>query len=312
MRQIQLLVGLLLLQLLLIVLVWLPESWSEKESEPFLDFQNDQIAEIAISGENGQLVIRKSPEKSNRWWLKSMDLPASAKKIEDLLDGLKQAGHSDWPLTTTASAHARFSVSEDEYERLIDFRDDRGEVVEKVYLGSAPGFGRIHARKSNENEVYAIEFNAYEASDLEDDWLDGDLLQPVGALKFIARTDGKSPWSISRQDNRWRSAGTTTGDFDAAKLLAYSNHFETLSVHGTTPSTNSDKAARFRLIDEGGAHEVALFEEEEDMIVQSSRYPDRFFRSPAYLYELLDIEPETFSPDPKEAPAAGAPEANSP
>lgn len=299
MGRIKILSGVLLVQLLLVLTVWLPDNWtSQQDAEVFLDFDPAQVSSIEIDADGQQLTIGKAAEKNNRWWLAALDLPASAEKASDFLDKLKEGSNASWPVTTSSSAHERFSITEDAYERLITLKDDQGEVLVSLYLGSSPGFSKVHARKVDEDEIYAITFHNYEASSEQEDWLDKGLLRSIGLLKFIARKDDGQEWSVKLDNKAWKST-TTSDPLDHNKLDTYADHFQNLDVYGLAEKSDATEALRFRLIDDMGTYDMTFFkpEEEDDMVVESSRLAQPF-RAASYLYDQLQVNLDEFKPPP--------------
>lgn len=281
------LIVILLAQCALVALVWLPDL-QDTELEPFLQFDAAQVHSIEITTDESALTIAQQPAKNNRWWLKALDLPADANQINALIKKIAAAGASSWPVTTSSSAHERFELTKDNYQRLIRFKDGGGDELAALYLGTSPGFGKVHARLAGESEIHAIEFNNFEAEAEASAWIDGGLLQPLGELKFLARTDEHNSWSIRVENDKWQS--TEEIALNEEKLNAFLGHFKELAVTGIADKEPSGQRIQFRLIDDTGAHEISFFDpgEEAAMVTKSNRYT-QLFTVPHYLYELLNI-----------------------
>ncbi len=63
------------------------------------------------------------------------------------------------------------------------------KVVGDLYLGTSPGFKKVHARRADSDDIYAITFANYEATARTDDWLDKALLKPTGDVTAVTRPD---------------------------------------------------------------------------------------------------------------------------
>jgi hypothetical protein len=80
------------------------------------------------------------------------DFPVEEGKVEELLNqivGLR----ADRLVTRTAESHTRLQVSDDEFQRLIEFELEDGTRHE-LYLGSSPSFNVLHVRPGDRDEVY--------------------------------------------------------------------------------------------------------------------------------------------------------------
>lgn len=169
------------------IVAWVNRPGDELDAfnatEPLFDFNADQVDRLVIE-EQGKaaLVLTKDgdqwllPEKGN--------FPVSSKKIATFLGKLSAAKPS-WPVGETLVAAKQLKVAEGEFERKIGL-STKGKVLEQIYLGSSPGFRKVHARLDGASHTYAIDFNAFDAPTNPADWYDGDLLHLVSAdLKRI-------------------------------------------------------------------------------------------------------------------------------
>lgn len=141
--------------------------------EPLLAFNKDAVDSIRI--EDGKQSVQL--EKKDAHWLlpDKKGFPASSDQIEALLtklSGLKKG----WPVATTASAAEHFKVDEKGFERRITL-SSKGSQVAQLYVGTSPGFRKVHVRSAGEDAVLAVAFNTWEASAKPDDWIDKDILR---------------------------------------------------------------------------------------------------------------------------------------
>jgi len=141
--------------------------------EPLLAFQKDAVDRIRIEdGKQGVLLEKKDAH----WELPDLKgFPASNDPVEALLtklSGLKKG----WPVATTAAAAEHFKVDDKDFERRITL-SSKGSQVAQLYVGTSPGFRKVHVRPAGEDAVLAVPFNTWEASAKADDWLDKDILR---------------------------------------------------------------------------------------------------------------------------------------
>ena len=51
------------------------------------------------------------------------------------------------------------------------------ETLAQLYVGTSPGFRKVHVRPADGDAVFAVAFNSWEASAKADDWIDKDILK---------------------------------------------------------------------------------------------------------------------------------------
>lgn len=170
-RVLKLLTLALVAQLILaLTLHWSGQSTSGDAAAPLFAFDADAVSRITISaGEGSADIVRRNGE----WVLPKLDnAPAAASRIAALLDQLKGL-RAGWPVARTPASHARFEVSETNFQRRI--RVFAGEaIVADLLLGSTPGFRQTHARKVGDNLVYAIGLSLFEVPARAADWRQPD------------------------------------------------------------------------------------------------------------------------------------------
>ncbi|ADJ27891.1 DUF4340 domain-containing protein [Nitrosococcus watsonii] len=167
--------GLLLAQLVLAVAVNLmSEDYNAFEpQESLLAFDVKAVEGLQIEDGQNSLVLK---QQDDQWRLpESGDFPADQDAVERLLDEL--AGlERGWPVATTPEAAKRFKVDKNAFERKLTLLGkDESEVV--LYVGTSPGFRKVHVRPAGEEAVYAVVFNTWEANAKASDWIDKDILK---------------------------------------------------------------------------------------------------------------------------------------
>jgi len=167
--------GLLIVQLVMAVTINLTgENYQAFQAEEkLLTFDVGRVDGLRIEGEGQTLVLHK---RDGRWLLPVQDdFPADQQSVERLLD--KLAGlEKGWPVATSVSAASRFKLAEDDYQlRLALLSNDQS--LAELYVGTSPGFRKVHVRPEGDEAVYSVAFNTWEASPKADDWIDKQVLQ---------------------------------------------------------------------------------------------------------------------------------------
>ena len=185
-RSIKLLLLLLVLQAGLVAWVNLPgdDPGAFEADRKLLSLDAGSVDTVTIEqmGEARLHLARKDagwvlPEKG--------DFPVSSATFEQFTEKLLGARRS-WPVGKTAVAARQFKVTPDRFERRV--RLLRGtDVLGDVFLGSSPGFRKVHARLDGDEHTYAIDFNAFDAPVDAGRWYDTEVLKT--AVEDIARID---------------------------------------------------------------------------------------------------------------------------
>lgn len=304
------LMGILGVQLLICAGVFALQSTSTDAPEPFLTFDAAAVDGIRIAEEEGAVELTKT----DGVWYTADGHPADAGKIEEVLDKLASSG-GDWPVATSASAAGRFEVTEDNHQRqlVLSTGDD---VLADIYLGTSPGYRRVHARKADGDDVYAITFAHHEVGVETNDWLDRAALQPQGELTALTRVDG---FSLTRQANgAWTSGDGTP--LDASVVDDVLGRFGGLSITDVNDATLPEAAEfSFDLTDETGPYRLDVYRledegDEKNYIATSDRLSGGF-EIGTYFAERLDItiddlRAEQEAPDAADTAEADADEAD--
>jgi hypothetical protein len=198
------LTGLLLLQLgLALGLYWhrLEPDAGDLTPVPLLD-AGARVAELRISDMQQEALLVL---KDGQWRLPALaDLPADGAKVEAALARLKRTA-TGWPVTTTAASHQRFEVAPDNYQRRLVLSAG-GRPVE-LFLGTSPGFRKVHLRRAGEEAVYAVGLSAYELPADDNDWLDKEGL----ASESVDRIDGPDFTLVKQADAKPEEQAEVTG-----------------------------------------------------------------------------------------------------
>ncbi|MES9945143.1 MAG: DUF4340 domain-containing protein [Candidatus Thiodiazotropha sp.] len=174
-KLISILAGLLVAQLVLAVALNMTDRdyGAFEAKERLLGFEKQTIDRLLIEDGEGSLTLKIS---ADRWVLpEEGDFPAAQKRIDALIE--KLAGlEKGWPVATTSSASRRFKVADDKYERRVTLYSG-DEVAARLFVGSSPGFRKVHLRPDDEEAVFVAEFNTWEVDVQADSWIDKALIK---------------------------------------------------------------------------------------------------------------------------------------
>jgi len=279
----------LVIQLVLVAMVW----WfrfdnDEQGPESLLSFEPDSIQKIEISAsgdEAGMTLVRDE----NSWQLLS-GIPADDDKVEQFLTKLA-AIDSGWPVAEKDSTAKRFEVTNEEHQRRIVL-SGADKILGTLYLGTSPGYRKVHARTASGGPVYSIKFSVYEAGVDSSSWLNRSLLQPVGAVQEL---ELEGVFSLSRDGEKgWIADQNKALDQDAVETLI--DRFRNLTVMNVYEESVSEAPLLTYIVtDDEGSQRLSIvrLEKTADEDATSFRYmvsSDRSegqFELAAYIAERM-------------------------
>jgi hypothetical protein len=249
---------------------------------PLLALGQDSTSRVVISDNETGVALARG---ESGWRLPEYhDLPVDQTRFARVLDELPALARG-WPLAQTRAAKIRFEVSADNFQRRIEYyAAEQNEGT--LFLGTSPGFRKVHTRINDEDAVYAVEFNTFDLPTTAAEWLDKTLLQ-AGQLKSVQGLD----YTIHRDGERWLDSSGDVADPAAADAL--SNSLGSLLV---TAAASMDIAALLEdmavpptltVETDSGSLEFRLYEMEEERYIKRSDIPV-YFSLAAYDYDLLD------------------------
>lgn len=167
--------------LILGVFAYQENSRVQVDAQPLLAIKPADIDRMVIQDASNKVTLQKT---GSQWQLPELhQLPVDKQKLDEILqklDGTKLT----WPVTNTVSSHERFEVAGTKFQRRIELF--QGDIKKAdLWLGSTPGFKKIHLRREGEDQVYAVELTAFEFATASNDWLQSDLLavKDVNSIK---------------------------------------------------------------------------------------------------------------------------------
>lgn len=201
---------------------WPQQAPQQSATRAFAAFPVNAIDELHISDEfdNEAVLIRSGKQ----WLLPEMEnLPADAARVDALLRDLTtQSGI--WPIAQSPAARQRFQVADYYYQKRLTLLSS-GQELATLYLGTSPGFRKIHARNAQQDEIYSIALDTVEIPAVNDGWLDTRLLQVRAPLRIDTDL-----YNLYFENGRWMSA--TGGAPDKVELDTLISTLRDLQVAG--------------------------------------------------------------------------------
>ncbi len=281
--------GIAILSLLLVVQCVItfamlqPRQPTDDTARPhrLLEADPGRIDEIRVSDQFDNAVLLQ--RVGEQWLLPELDgLPAAAERVEALLGALHNSGL--WPVADTSVARQRFQVAEYLYQRRVELFADK-DLVGSVYLGTSPGFRRVHARNAARSAIFSIPFNNHEAPVTGGEWLDNDLLRVRSPIAIVGEG-----YSLSFSDGQWVAGTGATPD--ARELEALLDALRNLRIAGMAGREEQRELAEaeadwvLSVTGLAGDATLSLFNRDGRHYIHSSAYPYIFTLS-AYTYNRL-------------------------
>ncbi|QFU77445.1 DUF4340 domain-containing protein [Halioglobus maricola] len=272
--------GLLLLaQIVLVGFVYMAPTGSQfgSESKPLTRAAYFHIDELRIEDGHGSGVQLTLTD--DRWVLPTLGgLPAEASHIEQILQTLSDQ-NTGWSVAHTLAARQRFQVAHYHFRRKITLLA-QGQEVDTVFLGTSPGFRKVHARNDAGNAIYSIPLNLFDVPTTPGAWLARDLLKVRAPLSITADT-----YTLNRSSGDWLLGTGQTPD--PAELDALLLALEHLHIEGVASERTLQEAELiFEIESLTGSTTLELYRQGDNHFVRSSQYP-LLFRISSYTFDQL-------------------------
>lgn len=297
----------LLIQCGIVAALYWPQEPALETMEPqaLVALDPGAIDEIRVSDvPQMEAVLRRSGQS---WTLPELnDLPADPLSVQQLIDGLT-GSRTGWPIAKSAAARQRFQVADYHHQRSVTLRTESGEAA-TIYLGTSPGYRKVHARNAASNEIYSLAFNVFDAPGNSAAWIDRKLLQIRLPLRI-----SRDQHSIHRTEGDWLTANGAIPD--ERELAALLSALRSLQVDGVASEAQQDALALVEaqmLLDiESMTGDISLgfFTLDAEHFVSSSEYPFFFTLSAFDFDRFTGIDFALLSasaPTPHEEPADDA------
>ena len=287
-------------QLLIVAALLLASTSSTSDGpEPFLSFEPESIDRVMLdNGDGGELTLARS----NDGWALASGMPADDEKMTGVLSKLHELKRS-WPVATSSAIQNRFEVGDDKHQRHVQLYASE-DLQADFYLGTSPGYRRVHAREIDSGDIFSIDFSNYEIPTTVDEWLDKTLLGASGEVTEVAREDS---WRLNKGEEGWL-LDDVTADQDAADRLV--RRFADLRIMGVlvdedggaTTAEGVELRATFQVFDTDGQQTLEIYyrTEEDDYLVQGDRVVGTFTLA-TYIAEQMVIDREELIPEVEES-----------
>jgi len=250
--------------------------------QPLVPQNTGIIDEIRIGDEyDNETTLTKV---GGHWFISDLEnLPANSDKVDTLLERITGPDNG-WPIAQSVVARQRFQVADYHYQRSLGFLA-QGEQLATVYLGTSPGFRKVHARRKGQDAIYSITFNVFDASGASGAWLDPRLLQIRSPLSITADS-----YSLNRDSGNWLSGAGLAPDMRELEALLAA--LRSLQVDGVATEdarrelseTEADLVLQVRSL--AGETTMEFFTAAEEHFVSSSEYRF-FFKLSIYDFDRL-------------------------
>lgn len=278
------LLGLLLVQGGIVAALFWPGESGEDTTvrQPLVPFDATAVDTIRIGdAADNEVELRRSGQ---RWVLPELDgLPARDERVATLLSALTGV-EALWPVADSAAARQRFQVADYLYNRRLEFSAG-GQVLATVYLGTSPGFRKVHARNAQQKEIYSIHYNNHDAPATRSAWLDPDLLAVRSPVAIVA-----DAYSLRFDGAQWITGSGAVPDEQALQTLL--DALRNLQIEGVAPDdvqrdlADSEADLVLKITGLGGETVFELFQLGGEHYIRSSAHPF-FFSLSGYDYAQL-------------------------
>lgn len=274
---------LLIVQVLLVLglFAYQKNSRVQVNAQPLLAVGIADIDRVVIQDASNNTTLQKT---GDQWQLPELQqLPVDKQKLEGILQKL-EGTKLTWPVTTTASSHERFEVSDGKFERHIElFQGDNKKA--ELWLGTSPGFKKIHLRRAGEDQVYAVELTSFEFAAEAKDWLQKDLL----AVKDIS-TIKAADYTLQKTADSWSFVSAnqdeTTEKVDANKVAELVSGLNNLQIQELATQAPQGETTSLAVKSAAGEFQYDFVKAENEYFVKRSDR-DNYFKLSQYEFERV-------------------------
>ncbi|MEH6608129.1 MAG: DUF4340 domain-containing protein [Halioglobus sp.] len=253
-----------------------------RKQAPLASFNPDFMDEIHVSDANNNEAIVVKVD--GRWLVPELEgLPADTQMINKMLAALTAEPHGR-PVADTIPARQRFQVAGYHYQRRLSVISN-GEVTATIYLGTSPGFRKIHARNDSSDSIYSIPFNIFEAPAYESGWLQRSLLQSNNIQDIRAPN-----YTLQLTDQGWRAANGIGPDYRELEALLLA--LGSLQADGVAEEDDQRSLSQatpelvLEIEADGATQQLEFFTDGQQHFVYSSKYP-LFFTISDYDFDRI-------------------------
>ena len=222
------------------------------EDQPLLPFSTAEIEKLVISDDEE---TSATLEKVNGIWVlpEKQSVAINADKISELVEKFKTL-ELTWPVATTTGSHERFEVAENKFQRKLVFMKGEQQLG-ILYLGSSPGFRKVHIRRDGEDAVFSVELNTYDIPAVAKDWLDLGMLAVESVNKISA-----GDFALSKTGDSWSFAppSDVSLSVEQNKASSLASAIGSLRVLGVADEFPTNLAYTLDVSSDSGSHKFSL------------------------------------------------------
>ncbi len=204
----------LAVQIILVLVIYLPRSESSEESSGgalLADFVPEQVTKLTLTDDTGKKVVLEKTDDGN-WVLPEYDsYPVEAFRVTSLLQQL--AGlQADRLITRSETSQRRLLVSDDEFVREIQI--EQGNSRTTLYLGSPVSANTVHIRRSDQSQVYLVNnLSAQDASTELSAWINPVYVSvPFENMTHVSLENANGTFEFTKDGETWVMAGLEEGE----------------------------------------------------------------------------------------------------
>jgi len=289
-KKLVLLTALLALQVGLVLLFRMQTQPTTDDANVLLSFEPSQVNRITIS--DGDLEV--SLTRTEDGW-QAGEYPADTAKVTAMLE--KLAGlDTQWPVATTPASAVRFEVAQDNFQRRVVL--DGVADVPVLYLGTSPGFQKVHGRRADSDSIYSIGLSNFELPVGVDGWLNKKMFaldQAPTSIRLTPADADQAAQNLVKTETGWLYNSVAA---DTAVATTYSNRFTTLQIVGVIEQAPENLVEQARIDFHNDAEQkqvtISRVGDSDDYYISSAGEPP-FFSLATYIAEQLLMTDVDFS-----------------
>ncbi|MCJ7549240.1 MAG: DUF4340 domain-containing protein, partial [Anaerolineae bacterium] len=208
----RILLGVLAFQIILSVVVFWPREAALVSGEPlFPDLAAEDIVALTVEDNTGERIVLRNVDGA--WVMpEAGDYPAQEANITPVLEKLVALSAGSVVARTEAS-HTPLQVSEDTFQRRVDFETATGETY-TFYLGSAPRYTATHVRVEGEPETYLTsDLSVWDVNVAVSGWADTSYVSiDLATVTDVALQNANGTFILVKDEDKWTLADLQAGE----------------------------------------------------------------------------------------------------
>jgi hypothetical protein len=233
-RYLKVLVILMLVQIIVAAIVYLPKSSVKQSAAALLAIDPAVISSIQLSDmQNNSLLLTRNGDD---WFVdqQASSVPANSDQINTLIESITRLPTGQ-AISVSNESLQRFAVANDDYQWKIVINPQANQVSTNtssnvVYFGLVSGISKRYARRSIDSEVYALIFPTADKAINTRDWIKRDVLS-LNATQFISIVT--TDYQLLNTNNHWQLVGQSATEIVDEEIVAlFTTRLTNLRVEG--------------------------------------------------------------------------------